>query len=255
MAFGKRVLLVVTCLSCLSFGQLSGEASLSGSATLTQSPVSSGATYVNYCVGSAASTAATCATNINIASGNLLVVRTKTSSSGSTATVTLSISAGTGACGTWSYAINATTLNGNFQNAVGYCIVSGSGTATIQAAWTNGTGILTDISVAEYQPASAWGSPVLDGSAVYTITSPAQSTCPTGNITTTNANDLLVAVCDVWNNAQTWNALPGWTNEANSERNTSGWYDQYVTSTGTQSAAIPLSVNDTGTGIILAFKD
>ena len=70
---------------------------------------------------------------------------------------------------------------------------------------------------------------------------------------TSNPNDLIVAVCDNYNVQESWDTLPGFTSRPASSTSTTGWYDTTVTSTGTQTANIPLSSSDVGAGMIAAF--
>jgi hypothetical protein len=65
---------------------------------------------------------------------------------------------------------------------------------------------------------------------------------------------LVIAVCQVFNAGQTWGALAGFTQQSSASRNTTGFYWKPVTSTGTQTATIPLSTTDFGLGFIVALK-
>ena len=212
-------------------------------------------TYVQGCVNSATAVTVTCALGSNITSGNLLVVTSKSQNNSGTGIPTFTSSLGIGC--TWVQAVPTTLIGtGTPFNASMYtCLVPSTGAETVSVTWAGTTGgPFTDITIAEYSTSTSWNSTVLDQSAS-SLNSASTTSCATGTTSaTTNPNDLIIAVCENFNSAETWGALAGFTNRSGSSRNTSGFYDRVVTSTGTQSATIPLSTADSSTGMIAAFK-
>jgi hypothetical protein len=119
--------------------------------------------------------------------------------------------------------------------------------------WFGADGAFTDIKVGTYHARTSWAPNFVDRVATNVATE-SSTRCPTGTIAATaNVDDLVVATCDNFNAAQTWGPLNGFTSRTGSSRNTAGWYDATVSSTGTQTATIPLSFSDLGVGMIAAF--
>jgi hypothetical protein len=134
------------------------------------------------------------------------------------------------------------------------CIVTTPGAASPVVTWFGSDAAFTDIKVGTYHTTTSWAPNFVDKVATNVATE-SSTRCSTGTIAaTTNADDLIVATCDNFNAAQTWEPLDGFTLRANSSRNTTGWYDTRVSSNGTQTATIPLSSSDLGVGMIAAFS-
>lgn len=207
-------------------------------------------TRVQACVNSAVSATVNCVMGSNIASGNLLVVTSKTGSA-TVATPVITSSAGV-AC-TWNTVATSTNVLAAFTGTLGYCNIPSGGAETVTLTWSGPVGTFTDIAVAEYHTTNTWVSPALDVSANLVNSTPS-TTCSSGTSgATSNANDLVVGLCECFNSAQTWGAATGYTNYAAASRNTTGWYDKVVTSTGTQSFSTTI-ISDISWGIVAAFK-
>lgn len=210
--------------------------------------------FVNGCVGNASSLTTNC--TLTWTSGNLLVAASKTeNTSGTAAPVFTSTS---GANCPWVRAMPPTAIatGSGFNSTMYTCILAGSGSQTVTITWSGTTGAnFTDLSVSQWSTTSTWNNPVLDR-AINNSNTTSTTSCPTGTtgLATQNANDLLIAVCQNFNNAQTWGALTGWTNRATSSRNTLGLYSKAVTSTGTQSTTVPLSAADQSQGMLIALQ-
>lgn len=199
------------------------------------------------CVGTGSTTASATPTTLVI--GDLMVVTSKTQSTPSTSTVAFTSSACT-FTPVFATAIWHTT--NSFSTRIAYCVVATGGSNAVTATWTGGDGTFTDIAIGVYHTTNSWSTLDQSASAIQGTTG---STCPTGTTAaTTNANDVVIGISQNFDNAQTWGALAGYTNRVNSSRNTVGWYDKFVTSTGTQTATIPLSVGNNCIGMIVAFK-
>ncbi len=234
---------------------ISGNGSLTGNGSLGTTASGPTISSVQGCVNSASSSlTATCAMGSSITSGNLLVVTSKTENT--TGTGTISVTSSSGVSCTWVQAVGSIPVSSGsgFNTAMYTCNIPSTGAETIQVTWSGTTGPnFTDIAVTEYQTSTSWKATVLDQSQ-FAYGSTSTTSCATGTTSaTTNANDLIIAISQNFNSAETWGSLAGWTNRAASSRNTTGWYDQVVTSTGAQSATIPFSAADTCTGMIAAF--
>jgi hypothetical protein len=210
------------------------------------------------CTGNAASLTVNCTLGASAAVGDLLLILTKSSSLVGTATVAYSFT-GTASCtptailapGTATFQSNG---SGHFITAMAGCIITTAGANVPQAVWTGADASFSDIEVGVYHTTNTWKTTFLDQISTPNIATATATTCPTGTTaSTTNANDLIIATCQVFNVGQTWGTLSGFTSRAALERNTTGWYDKSVTSTGTQTATVPLSVTDFGLGFIVAF--
>lgn len=205
------------------------------------------------CVSSIVGGAASCTFGASGAVGDLAIFRSKTAST-IAASVTWSFS-GTSSCTPTT--VNAATFQANgggtFTVASAGCIITTAGANTPVATWTGGTINFTDIEAFTIHTTNTWKTTFVDqvASNVGTTTS---TSCPTGTTSaTTTANDFILATCDVFNAGQTWGALALYTQYVAASRNTAGIYYQVVTSTGTQTATVPLSASDFGVGMIAAF--
>lgn len=208
-------------------------------------------TYVQGCVNNAAAGSVTCAMGSNITSGNLLVVSSKSAGAGA---ITFTVSSSAGVACTWSNAQSLQHGIEGFSAVLAYCRVPSTGAQTVQVTATGSSGSFTDIAVAEYSSATGFAASPLDASSS-SSNSPASTSCASGTTgATTNANDLVVGTCMTWNAGQTWGAVTDYTNRAASSRNTLGFYDKAVTSTGTQSFTGVLSASDNSMGFVAAFK-
>jgi hypothetical protein len=197
---------------------------------------------------------ANCTLGASGAVGDLLIVRSKTASSGA-ATVTYSFT-GTSSC-------TLTTVNppafqpnggGTFTVASAGCIITTTGANTPVATWTGSSTFFTDIEAFTIHTTTSWKTTFVDAVSTPVVATTTGVTCPTGTTAaTTTANDFILATCDVFNAGQTWGALSGFTQYAAASRNTAGIYYKTVTSTGTQTAIVPLSTTDFGVGMIAAF--
>lgn len=205
------------------------------------------------CVGSAATVGASCTLGAAGVVGDLLIVRSKTGSAAA-ATVAYSFS-GTSSCTLTTVnpaAFQATGAN-NFTVASAGCIITTAGATTPVATWTGSGAFFTDIEAFTIHTTNTWKTTFVDQVAT-NIGTVASTSCPTGTTAaTTTSNDFILAACDVFAVGQTWGALAGFTQYAAASRNTAGIYYQTVTSTGTQTATVPLSGSDIGVGMIAAF--
>lgn len=207
-------------------------------------------TYIQGCVEDASAATTNCTTGSDVTAGNLLVVASKTGSQGLPVSYTI-----TGAGCTWSQlTIIADATGEDMATNIGYCIVPTTTTGTITVTWAGGglDSTFTDIAVAEYSGSAGWNATPLDQS-VETATATSTS-CPSGTTSaTTNADDLVVGVAFNFNQAQTYGAVAGYTFRSASSRNTTGYYDKDVSSTGTQSITVPIA-SDICNGMLAAFK-
>jgi hypothetical protein len=201
---------------------------------------------------------ASCTLAAAAAVGDLEVITSKSASTTPSVTAVLTFS-GTASCpkGTQVIAPGAATWQsngaGHFVTTMFACIVTTAGAASPVVTWFGTDGTFTDIKVATYHPVTSWASEFVDKAATHVAATSSKS-CPMGTTAATaNAKDLIVAVCDNFNVAETWGALTGFTNRSASSTNTTGWYDTTVSSTGAQTATIPLSSDDHGVGMIAAF--
>lgn len=208
--------------------------------------------FVNGCVNSASALTTSC--TLSVTSGNLLVVSSKTQNSTGTGAIVVS---NTGATCTWNRAIPTSPLASGtpFNSSVYTCIAGSTASTPVTVTWSGTTsGPFTDISVAQYSTSATWNNPVLDRS-IQSANTTASTSCATGTTPATqNPNDLLLAICQNFNSAQTWGTLTGYTNRATSSRNTLGVYDKAITSAGAQSTTIPLSASDSSQGALIAFQ-
>lgn len=206
------------------------------------------------CVGNATSATANCTLGASGAVGDLLIVRSKTASTLS-AFVTFTFSV-TASCATLTPIVAETfQTNGGGQFTVAEvgCIITTGGANTPIATWAGGTASFTDIEAFTVHTTNTWKTSFVD-QAASNIGATTSTSCTTGTTSaTTNANDFILATCDVFNAGQTWGTLAGFTQYAAASRNTAGIYYQSVTSTGTQTATVPLSATDFGVGMIAAL--
>lgn len=214
-------------------------------------PAMATVTYVQGSVGTGSLNVSTCAMGSNVTAGDLLVVTSKVASTATGAT--LAISDTTGA--TWT---NLTPVWNNatagFSSSVGWAIAGSTAADTVTVTWSGGTlAGFVDCTVAEYGSTLGWNSSTLDVS-TSAFSATAGTSCASGtSAATTNANDLVIGVCFNFNVAQTYGSVAGYTFESASSRNTTGFYDQPVTSTGTQSITVPVT-SDTWTSFVVALK-
>ncbi len=100
------------------------------------------------------------------------------------------------------------------------------------ATWS-GTSTFSDIALADYSPATTFTG--LDVYSAWDQSNSIVSGCvssPGSPPSTTNANDLIIFTGQTFNQAEGFGTVGGFTARASSTRNTSGFYDQYVTSSG-----------------------
>ena len=248
------VLLLLALLCCVpAIAQDQGESALllasgGGGATISYAGAA--------CVGNASAASGSCTMGASGAIGDLLIVISKTSATSSTPTAAMTFS-GTASCVSPTQVIapiwQSNGTGGHFIAAMFGCIITTAGARSPVVTWVGADGTFTDIAVATYHTSTSWKSTFVDRTAT-NIAATSSTSCPTGTTAaTTNAADLIVAVCMNFNVAETWGSLAGFTNRASSSRNTSGWYDKSVSATGTQTATVPLSAADFGLGMIAAF--
>jgi hypothetical protein len=224
-------------------------ASIAGAQTITYTGAS--------CTRSASAVTASC-TLAAASVGDLEVITSKSSSNTASVTAVLTFS-GAASCSTSTRVIAPsaatweTSGGGHFITTMFACIVSTAGASSPVVTWFGTDATFTDIRVAIYHSPTSWASNFVDKVATNVAAVPSTS-CPTGTTAaTTNPHDLIVAVCDNFNASETWRTLTGFTNRPASSTNTAGWYDTTVSSTGPQTATIPLSASDRGVGMIAAF--
>lgn len=212
--------------------------------------------------GTGAVTANSCTLGASGAVGDLLIVASKAAASANTATIGYSFT-GTSSCtltpviasGAGTYQPNSGASQ-TFISALAACIITTSGANTPTVTWTGtttGGTAFTDIQAFTVHTTNTWKTTFTDQTAT-SVAATSTTSCPTGTTSATiNANDFIVANCENFTAGQTWGALTGFTQYASASRNTAGLYYKSVTSTGTQSASIPLSASDWGVGMIAAF--
>jgi hypothetical protein len=228
---------------------------------LLASPIA-GAQTITYtgasCTRHSSGVTASCTLAIPASVGDLEIITSKAASNTAAVRAVLTFS-GTASCPkeTQVIAPGAATWqpngSGHYVTTMFACIVTTTGVASPVVSWFGTEGTFTDIKVSTYHATTGWTSDFVDRVAT-NVAATASESCPTGTTAVTaNANDLIVAVCDNFNEAETWDTLTGFTNRPTSSTNTAGWYDTTVSSTGAQTATIPLSIKDHGVGIIAAF--
>jgi hypothetical protein len=224
---------------------------------------SAGAQTITYtaasCTHSSLAVAASCTLAAPASIGDLVVITSKSSSNTASVKAVLTFS-GTASCSKATQVIAPdratwqTNGSGHFVTTMFACIVTTPGAASPVVTWFGSDAAFTDIKVGTYHTTTSW-APNFGDKVATNVTTESSSRCPTGTIAeTTKADDLIVATCDNFNDAQTWGPLNGFTLRANSSRNTTGWYDTAVSSTATQTVTIPLSSSDLGVGMIAAFS-
>lgn len=196
-----------------------------------------------------ASSSPTCAGYASVTSGDLLVVTASGQNGGPYITST-----GAGAC-TWTPVTGIFNATGHFQTWMWYCIVPSSGATTITATQVNGS--FEIIGLAEYSSTTGWQTPAYDQVSLGQNLASA-TPCSTGTSPAmTNANDLIVAICQTWNISETWGAVSGYTNRAGSSLagigDDLGWYDKTVTAAATQSWSKAIT-SDTTNAIVAGFR-
>ena len=224
---------------------------------------SAGAQTISYtgasCTHSSLAVAASCTLAAPASIGDLEVITSKSSSNTVSVKAVLTFS-GIASCSKATQVIppDGATWQpngpGHFVTTMFACVVTTPGSASPVVTWFGSDAAFTDIKVATYHTTTSWAPNFVDKVATNVATE-SSTRCPTGTIAaTTNAGDLIVATCDNFNAAQTWEPLNGFALRTNSSRNTTGWYDTTVSSTATQTATIPLSSTDLGVGMIAAFS-
>lgn len=246
-------LFFILLLTLSSYGQVMQVGVVGSSITVTVSGPT--VSYIGGCVNSASALTNNCTASPSSTSGNILVAVSKVQNNSGNGVPTFST---TGVTCPWRRLLVPTDIStGNSYNATVYaCIMSSSGTAVTTVTWTGTTGgPFTDLSISEYHSTATWNASLFDRSTVLSNTTSTTS-CPTATtaLATQNANDLLLAICVNFNNAQTWGTLSGWTTHAASNRNTTGVYSKTQTATATQTATVPLSSADRSNGILIALQ-
>jgi hypothetical protein len=243
------ILIICSCLPALAQDQ--GESGL-----LLTTPSIISYTGVG-CATSATSASASCTLSAAGAVGDLLIINSKASSSSSTASAAVSFS-GTAPCASTTTVIAPSfstfqSNGGGFIAAMYACIITTASTATPKVTWTGGNGFVSSITVATYHTGTSWKTTFVDQTNT-NVSSSSLGSCSTGTTSvTTNAVDLVVAICMNADNSQTWRALAGFTNRAASSLSFTGWYDRYVSTKSAQTALIPFSSADYSVGMIAAF--
>lgn len=209
------------------------------------------------CTATGVANTATCTLAASAAVGDLLIIKSKSSGTAS-GTNTIAITyGGTAACTAAQVIAPTQQTNGgaSFVVAESGCIVTAAGAAAPIVTWV-GTfigGTFVDIEAFTVHTTNTWKTTFVDQVATNVVATTSTS-CPTGTTAaTTTATDFIFATCDVFNAAQTWGTLAGFTQYAAASRNTAGAYYKSVSSTGTQTATVPLSATDFGVGMIAAF--
>lgn len=205
------------------------------------------------CINSTSSSnAISCPFGASGAVGDLAIFKSKVGFVGGTQTPTWTFS-GTSSCTPTTVVAPVTQSNGGgtFIETISACIITTAGANTPLITWTAGS--FVDIEAFTVHTTNTWKTVFVDQTQ-NNIQATTSTSCPTGTTAaTTTANDFILATCDVFNVGQTWGALAGFTQYAAASRNTAGTYYKVVTSTGTQTATIPLSTTDFGVGVIVAF--
>lgn len=201
---------------------------------------------------------ANCTLAASGAVGDLMIFRSKSSIVTGTATLAITFS-GTASCATPTQVIAPTQQTngaGKFVIAEYACLITTAGANNPVATWSGTaiSGTFTDINVFTVHTSNTWKTTFIDQTATPVVASVTSTSCPTGTTAaTTTANDFILATCDVFNAGQTQGAMAGFTAITGASTNTSLAYYKVVTSTGTQTATVPLSATDFGVGMIAAF--
>lgn len=207
------------------------------------------------CTGTGVANTATC--TLTPAVGDLLIIKSKSAGTAS-GTNTIAVTyGGTAACTATQVIAPVQQTNGgaSFVVAESGCIVTAAGAAAPIVTWV-GTfigGTFVDIEAFTVHTTNTWKATFVDQVAT-NVGATTSTSCPTGTTAaTTTATDFIFATCDVFNAAQTWGTLAGFTQYAAASRNTAGAYYKSVSSTGTQTTTVPLSATDFGIGMVAAF--
>lgn len=213
------------------------------------------ATYVNGCVNniSGSGQTITCTYTASQAVGSLLVVAVKhDNTAADTPTFAATVSGATASCTSTG---NVQTQAGLFSTTWAACLVTSAGTPVITGTWTGATtDAFLSIESGSYTATAGFTSATTDQ--IAPSVNATSTTCASGTSgTTVNPNKLVVFVCENWNAGQTYGVAPsGYSaNRTASSRNTTGWWDKSITSTGTQSTSTTI-VSDVSIGTILTFQ-
>jgi hypothetical protein len=213
------------------------------------------ATYVTGCTNNTSSTGQTltCTYATSQPVGTLLVIAAKHSNT-TNDTLSFAVSV-TGATATCTSTGNVQTQGIVYSTTWAACLVTGAGTPVISGTWTGASADnFLSIESGAYTATAGFTSATVDK--IAPSVNATSTTCNSGTTATTvNPNELVVFVCDNWNASQTYAVAPtGYSaNRTLSSRNTTGWWDKSVTSTGTQSASTTI-VSDVSIGTVLTFQ-
>lgn len=206
------------------------------------------------CNGTANAASTSCTLGASAAVGDLLIIKSKSAALTLTETVVFSFS-GTASCTPTSVLAETQQPNGSgtFTVAIAGCIVTAAGASIPVATWTGTSPFFSDIEAFTVHTTNTWKTTFVDQVAS-NPSATSSTSCGTGTTSaTTTANDFILATCDNFNVGETWGTLTGFTSYVAAERSTAATYYKSVTSTGTQTATVPLSAADFGLGVIVAF--
>jgi hypothetical protein len=211
------------------------------------------ATYVTGCVNNiSGAMSITCTYSTSQSVGTLLVIAAKKDNTGGD-TLTFAASV-TGATATCTSSGNVKTQGILFSTTWAACLVTGAGTPVITGTWTGATSdSFLSMESGAYTATAGFASASTD--VLAPSINATSTTCASGSGTTVYPNELVVFVCENWNAAQTYGVAPtGYSaNRTTSSRNTTGWWDKSITSTGAQSTSTTI-VSDVSIGTILTFQ-
>lgn len=212
------------------------------------------ATYATGCVNNIASSgqSITCTYTASQPVGTLLVIASKHDNPGGTLTFTAAVTGATASCTSTG---NVQTQTGLFSTTWAACLVTVAGTPVITGVWAGAsTDLFLGIESGSYTATAGFTSATTDQ--IAPSVNATSTTCSSGTSgTTVNANELVVFLCENWNTAQTYLVAPSGysSNRTVSSRNTTGWWDKSITSTGTQSTSTTI-LSDISIGTILTFQ-
>lgn len=187
-------------------------------------------------------------------SGSLVFLTSKLGTTASTNTVAFTLTGAT--CSASSLTTVGTTVTANFQQAIGWCLLSNSATVTPAVAWSvSPGGTFTDLTTTMFTSTSGFNSSPLDQSIQTAVSATAQTSCSSGSTSaTTNANDLVVGVGMNFNVGQTYTSgTTGYTPITAGSRNTTSVQYKNVSATGAQSFALTFT-SDIWACSVFAFK-
>lgn len=207
------------------------------------------------CVNSDPSQSVTCTWPSSGAVGDLAVFISKSATAAGTWTPTWTFT-GTAPCTPTQVVAPTVQPNGGgtFVKTIYACIITTAVAAAPNILWTVSSSVFTDIETFTVHTSNTWKTAFVDQVSTPIVATVTSTSCPTGTTAaTTNANDFILATCDVFNAGQTWGTLALYTQYPAASRNTAGVYYAIATSTGAKSAIVPLSVSDFGVGMLVAF--